>query len=159
MSIGTFLRFWKDRYIRDLRTRHFILERAIYYIEYLKGEKNEVDNLTGISVESLASWTKNIADNKRAVEFLVATKCLKMHIHKGKQFVTLEPHGLEMYQNGILASEYRQQLRLRNNNRWMIGLNVVLAIGVIYSIYRDEMKKDATIGDIYRRLERLEYKK
>ena len=45
---------------------------------------------------------------------------------------------------------------LRNNNRWMIGLNIVVAVGVLYSIYKDEFKKSRLSIDTEQQIKKME---
>lgn len=107
-----------------------------------------VDDKTAIPVRVISRWNNNVRENSKAIQFLVSGRYLKLHQRDNNQYLTLEPLGLDAFHGEFFLNQYHEERRKRSYNIWAICLNVIIAIGVIYSIYKDEFKGTPSAGSI-----------
>ena len=134
--------FWKDSFIQQDLHRHKMICLAILYVESLVDKTGIVNDVTAFDSNILNNWDKgNIRDNSNAVNYLVATKYLKPILRDGVRYVTVTPEALDAFHSDYFLNIYKDKIRQRNNNRWTLFFSGIVAFGVIYSIWKEDIKK------------------
>jgi hypothetical protein len=135
-----YLFFWRDQFLRDYKTRHKILVIIISYIEGLGGIDNLVRMDVAIPFNTIANWDKSNIENARAINYLVSSEYLTLSTKDSKQYLLLTQKALDAFNSEYFLTEHESQLRQRNYNRWQIICAVIVAFGVVYSIWKDDFK-------------------
>lgn len=137
--MANLLFFWKDESIRVYKTRHRVLEIILAILSSQSKDGNIPPDIA-VSLETVAKWSGNAQDNMRAIRFLLSTGYLKHHDQNNISGALMTQKGTDAFNSEYFLSIYKEQIRLRNNNRWMILFNGVVAFGVIYSIWNSDAK-------------------
>ena len=103
----------------------------------------EYDFIAHFSGES----ENKIKNAQKTINYLLAAKYFEHFIEDGKNYVAVTSAGITIYNSEHFLHIYNEEKAKRNNNRWMIFTNCVIAFGVIYSIYqgRFDVKSDKEI--------------
>src|SRR5688572_5599098 len=131
--------FWKDQFLRDYKTKHRMLQVMIIYIEHRTG-LDVVRLDVAIPFTTIVGWGGSRKDNARAIRYLISAEYFRQIRKDSTEYLLLTQKALDAYNSEYFLTEYRAQLRLRNNNRWNILFAGIVAAGVIYSILNDFKK-------------------
>jgi hypothetical protein len=142
----TFL-FWKDQTARLYKLKHRMLLEQILAVEEYVGHTEKVNFNAAVPINNIANSGGNIDENLKAIRYLLAAKYFEYAENNNEQHVRITQLGLDAINSEYFLEKGKEYIRERNNNRWMIALNIVVAIGVVYSIYKDQFIKSPSSKD------------